>query len=182
MVELAVVEEHMRVRVRGNGERPLTDTSAYQRPRLALTVPEADPPVAQVVRWARVQVHSTTPGAAEAFMRMAFDIDLRHVAPAINVPTLIIHATGDGVCHVENARFLSRAIPRARHVELPATTTSPRSGPTTRSPEIYVPQHLRKHGYYTMPVLRGGRIVAVADPALDRARTLKVNAIHLRPA
>ena len=66
----------------------------------------------------RVQMHSNTPGGAEAFMRMAFDIDVRHVAAAINVPTLIVHATGDKVCHVENARFLARAIPRARYVEL----------------------------------------------------------------
>jgi class 3 adenylate cyclase len=67
----------------------------------------------------RVQVHSNTPGGAEAFMRMAFDIDVRHVAQAINVPTLIVHTTGDKVCHVENARFLSRTIPGARYVELP---------------------------------------------------------------
>jgi class 3 adenylate cyclase len=66
----------------------------------------------------RVQVHSNTPGGAEAFMRMAFDIDVRHVAPAINVPTLIVHTTGDKVCHVENARFLARTIPGARYVEL----------------------------------------------------------------
>ena len=44
-------------------------------------------------------------------MRMAFDIDVRHVVPAINVPTLIVHAVGDQVCHVENARFLARTIP-----------------------------------------------------------------------
>jgi len=67
----------------------------------------------------RAQVHSNTPGGAEAFMRMAFDIDVRHVAPAINVPTLIVHTTGDKVCHVENARFLARTIPGARYVELP---------------------------------------------------------------
>jgi class 3 adenylate cyclase len=67
----------------------------------------------------RVQVHSNTPGGAEAFMRMAFDIDVRHVAPAINVPTLIVHTTGDKVCHVENARFLARTIAGARYVELP---------------------------------------------------------------
>jgi class 3 adenylate cyclase len=66
----------------------------------------------------RVQMHSNTPGGAEAFMRMAFDIDVRHVAAAINIPTLIVHATGDKVCHVENARFLARTIPRARYVEL----------------------------------------------------------------
>jgi class 3 adenylate cyclase len=51
-------------------------------------------------------------------MRMAFDIDVRHVVPAINVPTLIVHAARDGVCHVENARFLARTIPGAKYVEL----------------------------------------------------------------
>jgi len=66
----------------------------------------------------RVQVHAETPAAAGAFMRMAFDIDVRDVAPTINVPTLILHATGDRVCHVENARFLARTIPAARYVEL----------------------------------------------------------------
>ena len=54
---------------------------------------------------------ANTPAAAEAFMRMAFDIDVRHVVPTINVPTLIVHAVGDQVCHVENARFLARTIP-----------------------------------------------------------------------
>jgi class 3 adenylate cyclase len=50
---------------------------------------------------------------------MAFDIDLRHVVPAINVPTLVIHAVDDRICHVENARFLARTIRGATYVELP---------------------------------------------------------------
>jgi class 3 adenylate cyclase len=66
----------------------------------------------------RVQLHAGTPASTEAFMRMAFDIDVRHVVPAINVPTLIVHADRDGVCHVENARFLARTIPGAKYVEL----------------------------------------------------------------
>ena len=69
--------------------------------------------------WSRVQTHAMTPGSAEAFMRMAFEIDVRHVAPSINVPTLVVHTVGDRVCHVENARFLARTIPDARYVELP---------------------------------------------------------------
>jgi pimeloyl-ACP methyl ester carboxylesterase len=73
----------------------------------------------------RVQMHSNTPGGAEAFMRMAFGIDVRHVAAAINVPTLIVHASGDRVCHVENARFLARTIPRARYVEQPGVDHVP---------------------------------------------------------
>jgi class 3 adenylate cyclase len=52
-------------------------------------------------------------------MRMAHDIDVRDVAPAIRVPTLILHAGGDQICHVENARFLARTIPDARYIELP---------------------------------------------------------------
>jgi pimeloyl-ACP methyl ester carboxylesterase len=66
----------------------------------------------------RVQMLSNTPAGAEAFMRMAFDIDVRHVAPAINVPTLIVHAAGDLMCNVENARWLARTIPGAYYVEL----------------------------------------------------------------
>ena len=58
-------------------------------------------------------------------MRMAQNIDVRHVVPAINVPTLIVHAVDDQVCHVENARFLARTIPDARYVELPGSDHVP---------------------------------------------------------
>lgn len=66
----------------------------------------------------RVQRYAATPSAWEAFARMAFDIDVRSVPPAIHVPTLIIHAVGDEVCSVENARFLARTIAGATYVEL----------------------------------------------------------------
>jgi pimeloyl-ACP methyl ester carboxylesterase len=66
----------------------------------------------------RVQLHAHTPASAEAFQRMAFDIDVRDVLSTVNVPTLIIHASRDRVCHVENARYLARHIPNAKYVEL----------------------------------------------------------------
>ena len=84
----------------------------------------------------RVQVHSNTPGGAEAFMRMAFDIDVRDVVPIINVPTLVIHAVGDQVCHVENARFLARTIPGAHYVELPGEDHVPWFDPDETIAEI----------------------------------------------
>jgi class 3 adenylate cyclase len=84
----------------------------------------------------RVQSHAMTPAAAEAFMRMAFEIDVRHVAPAINVPTLVVHAIGDRVCHVENARFLARSIPNARYVELPGDEHVPWFDPDRTIAEI----------------------------------------------
>jgi len=65
----------------------------------------------------KIQRNAATPVAIEGFLRMAFDIDVRDVAPAINVPTLIFHAVDDALCHVENARFLARTIPGAKYVE-----------------------------------------------------------------
>lgn len=84
----------------------------------------------------RVQVNSCTPRAAEAFMRMAFDIDVRQAAGTIGVPTLIMHRTEDRVCHVENARFLARTIPGAHYVEMPGADHVPWFAPDDVLPEI----------------------------------------------
>ncbi len=81
---------------------------------------------ASVREWAqRLQINAATPGAAESFMRMAFDIDVRSVVPTISVPTLIVHRPDDSVCHVENGRFLARHIPGAVYVELPGGDHAP---------------------------------------------------------
>jgi class 3 adenylate cyclase len=81
-------------------------------------------------------VNAATPSAAEAFMRMAFDIDVRDVVPTVNVPTLVVHAAGDRVCHVENGRYLARNIPGARYVELPTDDHVPWFDPETTVAEI----------------------------------------------
>jgi len=73
----------------------------------------------------RLQVAAATPRVAVAFMDMAFGIDVRDVAPTVNVPTLVLHSPHDQVCHVENARFLARVIPGAQHVELAGTDHVP---------------------------------------------------------
>jgi pimeloyl-ACP methyl ester carboxylesterase len=77
-------------------------------------------PDPSVAAWlGRMFASAATPNAAEAFIRMAFEIDVRDVAPTVRVPTLILHAVEDRVCHVENARWFARNIPGARYVELP---------------------------------------------------------------
>ena len=69
--------------------------------------------------WSRLQVQSASPHDAIAFMRMAFEIDVRHVAPTVTTPALVLHRVGDLVCNVENGRWLARTLPNAKYVELP---------------------------------------------------------------
>ena len=71
-------------------------------------------------RWfATVMRLSVSPGAAIALSRMNAEIDIRHVLPAIRVPTLVLHRTGDREQHVDEGRYLARHIPGAKFVELP---------------------------------------------------------------
>ncbi len=79
-----------------------------------------------MVDWsARLQRNANTPSSAEAFIRMAFDIDVRDIVSTIRVPTLVLHSEGDRVCHVENGRYLARRIPDAHYVELPGADHVP---------------------------------------------------------
>jgi class 3 adenylate cyclase len=53
-----------------------------------------------------------------ALRRMNGQIDLRPVLPAIRVPTLILHRSGDRDSSVEEGRYLAARIPGAKFVEL----------------------------------------------------------------
>jgi class 3 adenylate cyclase len=61
--------------------------------------------------------HSASPGAAAALGRMNMDIDVRHVLPAIRVPTLVLNRAGDYAA--QPSRYLAERIPGARHIEVP---------------------------------------------------------------
>ena len=79
-----------------------------------------------MVDWsACLQRNANTPSSAEAFQRMAFNIDVRDIVPSVRVPTLVLHSEGDRICHVENGRYLAREIPGARYVELPGADHLP---------------------------------------------------------
>jgi pimeloyl-ACP methyl ester carboxylesterase len=62
---------------------------------------------------------SASPGAAAALLRMNTQIDVRDVLPAIRVPTLVIHRTGDRDASVEEGRWIASRIPGAEFLELP---------------------------------------------------------------
>lgn len=75
--------------------------------------------------WARFLRASASPSAALSLIRMNAQIDIRHVLPSIRVPTLILHSVGDRALPVEGSRYLARAIPGARLVELPSNDHLP---------------------------------------------------------
>jgi class 3 adenylate cyclase len=55
-----------------------------------------------------------------ALSQMNYDIDVRHVLPAIHVPTLVLHAAGDGVIPVDAGRYFAEHVAGAKFVELPS--------------------------------------------------------------
>src|SRR5215470_1941736 len=61
---------------------------------------------------------AASPGAAVALLRMNTQVDVRAVLPAIRVPTLVMHRTGDLDSNIEEGRYIARHIPGARFVEL----------------------------------------------------------------
>lgn len=75
--------------------------------------------------WSTYLRMSASPGAAAALTRMNMEIDIREVLPAIRVPALVIHRTGDQTIPVEHGRYLGEHIPGARYVELPGNDHLP---------------------------------------------------------
>jgi class 3 adenylate cyclase len=68
---------------------------------------------------------SASPKAALAFARMNTQIDIRHLLPAIQAPTLVLHRTGDLDSNVEEGRYIGQRIPGAKYVELSGTDHIP---------------------------------------------------------
>ncbi len=69
--------------------------------------------------WSTYLRMGASPGAALALTQMNADIDVRHLLPAIRVPTLIIHRTDDRCLTVDEGRYVAAHIPGAQFVELP---------------------------------------------------------------
>jgi class 3 adenylate cyclase len=52
-------------------------------------------------------------------MTANYEIDVRHLLPTIQAPTLILHRVGDNLVPVSAGRYLADHIPGAKYVELP---------------------------------------------------------------
>jgi len=146
----ALILQGAEVRERTDEEWPWGEATPEEFEELASTIPDrwglgwgmsylapsvGDQPYLQ--EWlARAQRNAATPGAWEAFRRMAYDIDVRDVVPSIHVPTLIIHTVDDQICHVGNARWLAKHLPGAKYVELPGGDHLPWFDPEATLAEI----------------------------------------------
>jgi pimeloyl-ACP methyl ester carboxylesterase/DNA-binding CsgD family transcriptional regulator len=75
--------------------------------------------------WARYLRMAASPAMAQNVIRMNMRLDIRDVLPRIDVPTLILHRTGDSWIDVGHARYLAQHIPNATYIELPGSEHRP---------------------------------------------------------
>ncbi len=68
---------------------------------------------------ARLLRMSASPAAATALVTMNGEIDIRHILPAIRVPTLLLHSLRDAAIDIGASRYMAERIPGAGLVELP---------------------------------------------------------------
>jgi class 3 adenylate cyclase len=88
---------------------------------------------------ARLQRLSMSPGAAAAAQRLVTEIDVRHLLPSIQCPTLVLRRSGDAVFDERHSRYAADHIPGARYVELPG------DGPVWRGDDVDAAVHEIEH-------------------------------------
>jgi class 3 adenylate cyclase len=69
--------------------------------------------------WARYERFAASPGVARAMIRNLLELDVRHVLPAIHVPTLVIQHAEALAFGPAFGRYMAERIPGARYVEVP---------------------------------------------------------------
>jgi len=69
--------------------------------------------------WGRYLRAGASPKMGRAVIQALAALDCRDILPAVRVPTLIIHRSGDRVAKIGAARYMEQHIPGAKLVELP---------------------------------------------------------------
>jgi len=105
--------------------------------------------------WGRNERLGASPAAVTALMRMNSQIDITGILPAVRVPTLVIHRTGDKTVNVEGGREMAARIPGARLIELPGIDHI-----------FYVGESADKISEAIEEFLTGSRTAATADRVL----------------
>jgi len=86
-----------------------------------LNVPSRRGDQAFLERFARIERAAASPGSVLSLIRANYEVDVRHLLPAIRVPTLILHRAGDELVPVRTGRYLAEQIPGATYAEIPGT-------------------------------------------------------------
>jgi class 3 adenylate cyclase len=68
--------------------------------------------------WGRCERMANGPLGAGAYWRELSSRDMRAVLPALRVPTLVLHRSGDAFIRADHGRYLAEHIPDARYVEV----------------------------------------------------------------
>ncbi len=90
---------------------------------LSRMAPSADE---SFTRWWMARARAAaSPGSARDLVLMNSQADVRHVLPAVQAPTQVIHRVGDRDARVEEGRYIAAHVPGARFVELPGDTHVP---------------------------------------------------------
>jgi pimeloyl-ACP methyl ester carboxylesterase len=74
--------------------------------------------------WARLLRQGTSPRSAIHLLDLYREIDIRPILPAIRVPTLVIHRSGDRMVRPEHGRYLGTTFRAPATSRCPARTTS----------------------------------------------------------
>jgi class 3 adenylate cyclase len=82
----------------------------------------------QFIRYER---QSASPGAAKAMVEMLYESDVRHVLPAIQAPTLVIHHAEGPRIQPAQGRYIADRIAGARYLEVPGAANYMWAGDTT---------------------------------------------------
>ncbi len=96
----------------------------------------ADAPDEATPLLARYERSACTPKMAHDITLKNFEIDVREILPAINVPTLVVHAAGDPLMPFEGGRYLAEHIPGARLLELEGNVHAPWDGDWLMHPDL----------------------------------------------
>jgi class 3 adenylate cyclase len=67
--------------------------------------------------WGRVERLATTPVRARSRLDSVLELDVRHVLPLVEVPTLVVHSRDNEYVRVDHGRYLAEHIPGARLLE-----------------------------------------------------------------
>src|SRR5262245_15425041 len=88
---------------------------------LRLNAPSRRDDVAFVECFARIERAAASPGSIRDLMKANYEIDVRHLLPTIQAPTLILHRAGDELVPIRMGRYLAEHIPSAKFVEIPGS-------------------------------------------------------------